>query len=78
MPDIALIDVMMPVDDGFALLARLRDRPDTARMPVVFVTASARAAELRRYHDAGVAGVIAKPFDPLDLASNIRGYLADN
>lgn len=68
-PDIALIDVMMPGMTGMELLEQLRQRPDTASIPVLFVTASARSTEVQRYTDVGALGVISKPFDPLTLAS---------
>jgi len=68
MPDIALLDMMMPVTDGRELLAELRADPATATLPVALVTAgTADAATLE-----GVAGIIAKPFDPLTLAGRIR------
>ncbi len=74
LPDIALIDVMMPGMTGMELLELLRQRPDTASIPAVFVTASARSTEVRRYTDAGALGVISKPFDPLTLASLVRRH----
>ncbi|MET0138093.1 MAG: response regulator [Sphingobium sp.] len=73
-PDIALIDVMMPGMTGMALLDRMRERPDTARIPALFVTASARSTEVQRYIDAGAIGVISKPFDPLGLAALVRSH----
>jgi CheY-like chemotaxis protein len=74
-PDLILCDVMMPVVDGPAVLALLRDNPCTAGIPLVFVTAVARASELRRLRSLGAAGVIVKPFDPMKLATTVRSYL---
>ena len=74
-PDLILLDVMMPVMDGPATLARLRETPDAAAIPVVFMTARAQTRELEHFRSLGAAGVIAKPFDPMTLAVSVRGYL---
>jgi CheY-like chemotaxis protein len=76
-PDIALIDMMMPAMSGMELLAALHARPDTADLPVLFVTASARSMELKRYTDAGAIGVISKPFDAVRLARLVREHYDD-
>jgi HPt (histidine-containing phosphotransfer) domain-containing protein len=65
---------MMPVMDGPATLARLRDNARTARIPVVFMTARAQTRELELFRSLGAAGVIPKPFDPMTLAAAVRGY----
>jgi CheY-like chemotaxis protein len=72
--DVVLLDVMMPDMDGPMTLARLRERPQTAAVPVVFMTARAQASELDRFLSLGAAGVIAKPFDPMTLAALVRRY----
>jgi CheY-like chemotaxis protein len=73
-PDMILCDVMMPVMDGPATLARLRECPQTADIPVVFMTARAQTRELEHFRSLGAAGVIAKPFDPLALAGIVRQF----
>lgn len=75
LPDLILCDVMMPVMDGPATLARLRENPQTAQIPLVFMTARARAHECEYLLSLGARGVIAKPFDPASLAQAVRGYL---
>lgn len=74
-PDAILLDVMMPVMDGPATLARLRAEPATAGVPVVFLTAKAQAADQRRLAEMGAAGVLAKPFDPMTLADQVSRTL---
>jgi CheY-like chemotaxis protein/HPt (histidine-containing phosphotransfer) domain-containing protein len=74
-PHLILCDVSMPVMDGPELLVRLRQSPRTARIPVVFMTARAQAPELARFMSLGAAGVITKPFDPMDLARAVREHL---
>lgn len=71
-PDLILCDVMMPVMDGPATLARLRESPRTAHIPVVFMTARAQTRELEHFKSLGASGVIAKPFDPMTLAHSVR------
>jgi CheY-like chemotaxis protein len=74
-PDLILCDVMMPVMDGPATLARLRQQPETAKIPVVFMTARAQPHEFEQFKALGATGVIAKPFDPLSLALSVRDHL---
>ncbi|MFZ6184235.1 response regulator [Nannocystis pusilla] len=75
-PDVILLDVMMPVDDGPTTLARLRERPDTADIPVIFMTAKVLPHELQRWRELGAAGTIPKPFDPMTLPDEVRRVLA--
>jgi CheY-like chemotaxis protein len=74
-PDVILCDVMMPAMDGPTTLARLRDNPKTAKIPVIFMTARAQARELEHFKSLGAAGVIPKPFDPMTLADSVRSQL---
>jgi CheY-like chemotaxis protein len=74
-PDVILMDVVMPDMDGPQLLARLRQNPSTADVAVVFMTARTQSHEVEHFRDLGVAGVIAKPFDPLTLAASLRACL---
>jgi DNA-binding response OmpR family regulator len=74
--DLVLLDVMMPGLDGPTLLGRLREIPEAAELPILFVTAKVQAREVERYLAMGVDGLIAKPFDPLTLAERIEGILA--
>ena len=73
-PDIALLDLMMPEMSGQEVLAALRAMPQYAALPIVFITASARQADVERYLKEGSDGVIVKPFDPLNLANTVRGH----
>ncbi len=75
-PDLILMDVMMPDLDGPATLSRLRENPDTAHIPVVFMTAKAQPEEVEYFKGLGVVEVIGKPFDPLTLADRLRALWA--
>lgn len=71
-PDLILLDVMMPEMDGPTTLRALRDLPQTADTPVIFITAKVQAQEVAQYKALGALEVIAKPFDPMTLSSSIR------
>lgn len=74
-PDLIMLDVMMPELDGPTVLARLRADPATASIPVVFITARTQAQEVAHLKEIGARGVIAKPFDPMTLAQQVREFL---
>ena len=63
-----LLDVMMPGMDGIVTLSHLRKIPQTSDIPVIFITAKVNPDEISHYLNLGAAGVIAKPFDPMELA----------
>jgi CheY-like chemotaxis protein len=74
-PEGILLDVMMPGMDGPATLRALRDDDLVGTIPVIFLTAKVQAAERTRFAEMDVAGLIAKPFDPMKLASQISDLL---
>lgn len=67
-----LLDVMLPDMDGLAILAALRQHPDTTDSLAIFMTAKLQTDDIQIYRDAGVQDVIAKPFDPMTLGEEIR------
>lgn len=71
-PDLFLLDVMMPGMDGPTTLAELRKIPTLANTPVIFMTAKVQPQEVEYLKSLNVTDVIAKPFDPMSLAKNIR------
>ena len=75
MPELILLDVMMPGMDGPETLAQLKAAERTSAIPVVFITARTQAYEIQRFMSLGAMGVIAKPFDPMELAGQARRYL---
>ena len=77
-PDLFLLDVMMPEMDGLETLAWLKGEPRTAAIPVIFMTARVRPRDLETYHAQGALAVIAKPFDPMTLAQHLRKLYADS
>ena len=71
-PDLILLDVMMPHMNGPETLAELRRMPGLRDIPVAFMTARAQPPEVRAYLKLGAAAVIAKPFEPMELAGEVR------
>ena len=71
-PDLILLDVMMPGMDGPGTLRALRQQAGFERTPVAFVTAKVQPQEVAALKALGAMGVIAKPFDPMVLADQIR------
>jgi CheY-like chemotaxis protein len=71
LPEVILLDVMMPGLDGLATFRLLRENPVTREIPVVLVTAKLRHGEHPDWEGLAVAGVIAKPFDPMNLAEQV-------
>lgn len=74
-PDLILLDVIMPGMDGFEVCRRLRERPETAEIPILFATALDDRESLRRVAESGAQGVIAKPFDRGELLSRVESCL---
>lgn len=75
-PDAVILDVMMPGMDGPTVMERMRADPRLGDVPVIFMTARARDADVAGYMARGAAGVILKPFDPVHLAARVRAILA--
>lgn len=72
LPDLILLDVMMPGMDGIETLARLRELPETQSTPVIFMTAKAQKSVRVELIECGAIEVITKPFDPMLLPDQLR------
>lgn len=74
-PDLMLLDMMMPGMDGFALLAEIKQRAEMLRLPVVFLTAAQDRELLLRAFDAGAVDYVTKPFMPEELLARVNAHL---
>jgi DNA-binding response OmpR family regulator len=74
--DVVLLDVMMPLMDGFAACRLLKESDATNALPVIFLTAKSQEAEVREGLALGAIGYIIKPFDVFELAGQIEALLA--
>jgi DNA-binding response OmpR family regulator len=75
LPDLAVLDVMMPKIDGFELTRLLREDDATNRMPIILLTARAQEADIQRGFDAGADDYIRKPFSPQELRARVQAIL---
>ncbi|WP_448956350.1 response regulator [Labrys neptuniae] len=76
-PDLVLLDVMMPGMDGPETLRQLKASDRTATIPVAFITARTQTHQVMQYRAMGAIGVIAKPFDPMVLAKDVKELLQE-
>lgn len=76
LPDVVVLDVMMPRLDGLEVARRLRADPRTSSMRLVLVSARAQAADLQRGEDMGADAYVTKPFEPDDLVGVVRRLAA--
>jgi two-component system, OmpR family, response regulator len=77
-PDLILLDVMMPEMDGPTTFKNLQENEKTKNIPVIFMTAKAQAQEINEFKESGVIGIITKPFDPVQLCSELEKIWKEN
>ena len=75
LPDVVVLDVMMPCLDGFGLADQLRADERTSRIPILFLTAESAPAHRSRARALGALDYITKPFDPAVLAGVVARAL---
>ena len=74
-PDVILLDLMMPDWDGKETLKQLKNNPNTASIPVIFMTAKTESAIASEIENLEIIGMITKPFRPLQLPEKIDQIL---
>lgn len=74
-PDLILLDVVMPSQDGFSTCRKLKKDPETAVIPVVLVSAKSQDSDKAWGKRQGCADYIVKPFSPGDLGKLIKQYI---
>jgi CheY-like chemotaxis protein len=75
MPDLLLMDVKMPGMDGFEVVRRLQERPETAQLPVIFVTGETDDESRRLGMELGAVDFVAKTTDPKALRARVRNFV---
>ncbi len=75
LPDLVLLDVVMPGIDGFEVCRRLKGDARTERLPVIFVTGVTEESERARGRDAGAVDFIVKPVDPAVVLARVAAHL---
>ncbi len=74
-PDLVLLDVVMPEMDGFEVCRRLREHPDSANIPVIFVSAANDSASIVRGFESGGVDYVSKPFNKAELLARVRTHV---
>ena len=75
LPDLIILDWMMPRLSGLEVCAALREDPRFLRIPVILLTAKAQEADVQRGFATGVDDFVAKPFSPRELATRVTALL---
>jgi CheY-like chemotaxis protein len=75
-PDLLLLDIGMPVLDGFGVIRKIRDNPRLAMLPVVAVTAYAMRGDREKILNSGFDGYLSKPLNPSALTEQLDRLLA--
>lgn len=74
-PDLVLLDMMMPGMNGIDVMIALRERPETAHIPAIFLTAAHEREQLVRAFEAGAVDYVTKPFVAEELLARVRTHL---
>ena len=74
-PDLILMDIQLPVIDGYEATRRIRAIPELARVPIIAVTSYALSGDEAKARDAGCDAYVTKPYSPRALLAKIREYL---
>ena len=74
-PNLILLDIMLPEEDGLEILARLRNQSATARIPIIMVTAKSTELDKVKGLDSGADDYMTKPFGIMELISRVKALL---
>jgi len=74
-PDLVILDIMMPKMDGMAVCRHLKADPETAKIPVILLSARAQDMDIRDGLDIGANAYLTKPFDPVELIDVVARLL---
>ena len=77
LPDVVLLDVMMPRKSGYEVCQQIRERPEWQHIKVVMLSAKGREAEVNKGLSLGADSYVTKPFSNQELIAKIEGLLAD-
>jgi two-component system, OmpR family, alkaline phosphatase synthesis response regulator PhoP len=75
-PDLVVMDVMMPFHDGYELLTNLRARETWKRVPVIMLTSMSREEDILKGLQMGATDYVIKPFRPAELSARVKSLLA--
>ena len=75
-PDLILMDIQLPVIDGYEATRQIKANPTTQHIPIIAVTSYAMSGDEMKAREAGCDGYVAKPFSPRQILATIRGLLS--
>jgi CheY-like chemotaxis protein len=75
LPDLALLDIVMPEMDGYELCLRLKSDPRTREIPVIFITAVSEAMDDAKAFELGAVDYVPKPFNPLTVKARVNTHI---
>lgn len=76
LPDIVILDVMMPIQDGISILKEIKASPKTKHIPVVILSAKGQEKDIIKGMEIGASDYISKPFSPSELIVRIKRILS--
>ena len=76
LPDLAVLDVMMPGLNGYEVVSEMRKAEDTRHIPVLLLTARAGGGDIQHGYESGADDYLKKPFSPQDLRDHVQALLA--
>jgi two-component system cell cycle response regulator DivK len=74
-PNLILMDIQLPIVDGYEATRRIRSNPELKSIPIIAVTSCALAGDEDKARAAGCDGYVSKPYSPRDLLAKVRRYL---
>lgn len=74
-PDLVLVDIMLPDEDGLEIVGKLRRRPETRKLPVIMVTAKSTEIDKVKGLDVGADDYMTKPFGVMELIARVKAVL---
>ncbi len=74
-PELVLLDIMLPYEDGLSILKRIREQPDLKDVPVIMVTAKTSELDKVKGLDSGADDYMTKPFGVMELISRVKALL---
>ncbi len=76
-PDLILMDIQLPIMDGYTATRRIKADPALRSIPIIAVTSYALSGEEKKAREAGCDDYIPKPYSPRELLAKVRQYLSD-
>ena len=74
-PDLILMDIQLPIMDGYEATRRIKGNPDTKSIPIIVVTSYALSGDEGKAREAGCDAYVTKPYSPRALLAKIREYM---